>query len=223
MLDGSFCRACCCRAWSCFGQAKLKLVQVNESAMGRQGGGDAIAIDPQTPATLYAGFSDLGLGGGVFKSSNGGGRWVCSAQKKTVGLGRLVGAWLPVRSPLRSIATRVAFEQTSSLHFPWEPNLNRRYLQAGITRGKPRITDTNGSRHWQSVMGHSRRSANKDSPSNAKGGRAVADRQGVVPVKNKPVRSRRRQPLKPSQGFSPEGVKKFHRAYGRASAYGVLR
>ena len=30
----------------------------------------ALAIDPATPATLYA-----GTGGGVFKSTNGGGEW----------------------------------------------------------------------------------------------------------------------------------------------------
>src|SRR5437762_1254015 len=38
---------------------------------GPPGTVNAIAIDPQTPTTLYAGT----LGGGVFKSSNGGGSW----------------------------------------------------------------------------------------------------------------------------------------------------
>src|SRR5262245_46137017 len=35
---------------------------------------EALAIDPQTPSTLYAGT----FGGGVFKSSNGGGNWTAT-------------------------------------------------------------------------------------------------------------------------------------------------
>src|SRR5262245_14846515 len=53
-----------------FGRGQLALAQwISHGPFG--GHVKIIAIDPQTPSTLYAGT----VGGGVFRSSNGGGNW----------------------------------------------------------------------------------------------------------------------------------------------------
>ena len=54
------------------GQASASAQGETWVSIGPEGGPIyAIAVDPQTPATLYAGT----YGGGVFKSANGGGNW----------------------------------------------------------------------------------------------------------------------------------------------------
>ena len=47
----------------------------------------ALAIDPMTPATLYAGT----YGGGVFKSTNGGGDWSAAQHRPDQYLGSRPG------------------------------------------------------------------------------------------------------------------------------------
>ena len=60
-------------------QARLVSAGTNVwTSIGPEGGIiHALAIDPVTPATLYAGTSS----GGVFKSKNGGGSWPCGQHR----------------------------------------------------------------------------------------------------------------------------------------------
>ena len=91
------------------------------TSIGPEGGSIlSLAIDPATPTTLYAGTE----GGGVFKSTNGGGNWI------TVNTG-LVGA------DVRTLAID-----------PAAPNT----LYAGTDGGGGLFKTTNGGGNWSAAQ-----------------------------------------------------------------------